>query len=506
VLASLVDKSLLQMSDAGGRLRMLETIREYGAEKLAERAVRGAPELSEVRRRHALYYADLMIEAAPRLLTRDQLTWLKVVQADRDNILGALHYWCREHDAARAIALSVSLAGLAFLLGDHTDLTDLIGPAVAVPGDADPDLRTIAESLHVITLSVHPGQGDLAEDAGGYPGLTERMEALDFEKFPLAGLLRPAYAMFTQDLERARRYVDEALGSKDEWLAAASWLAAAALAENGGDMDTLRSAAAQGLSRFRVLGERWGLMSALRIVGSVRVRDGDLDGAAAMYAEAGRVQAELGSRDDESHVQLQLADIAARRGDVAAAREFYQAALVAAESDGTGMDAAVVSAGLAMFEVTVGNVEQARVMHAVAQEGLARLRLVHPARHHLLAVAEASGLMIALADGDLGLARERAASVYREGVASEDMPLLAAVGGALAHLARALGQPGRAAGILGACAVVRGGEDLTDLAVAMLAPQLKDALGPDGYGQAYAAGTALSRADAVALLDPATLG
>jgi hypothetical protein len=86
------------------------------------------------------------------------------------------------------------------------------------------------------------------------------------------------------------------------------------------------------------------------------------------------------------------------------------------------------------------------------------------------------------------------------------MPLLAAVGGALAHLARALGQPDRAAGVLGACAVVRGGEDLTDLAVAMLAPQLKEALGAGGFAQAYAAGAALSRADAVALLDPASLG
>ena len=43
LLSSLVDKSLLQPVDGGARLRMLETIREYGAEKLAERAVRGAP-------------------------------------------------------------------------------------------------------------------------------------------------------------------------------------------------------------------------------------------------------------------------------------------------------------------------------------------------------------------------------------------------------------------------------------------------------------------------------
>ena len=42
LLSSLVDKSLLQPLADGTRLRMLETIREYGAEKLAD-AAGGAP-------------------------------------------------------------------------------------------------------------------------------------------------------------------------------------------------------------------------------------------------------------------------------------------------------------------------------------------------------------------------------------------------------------------------------------------------------------------------------
>jgi hypothetical protein len=117
----------------------------------------------------------------------------------------------------------------------------------------------------------------------------------------------------------------------------------------------------------------------------------------------------------------------------------------------------------------------------------------------------ASGLMIALADADLPLARERATTVYREGVATEDMPLLASIAGALAPLARVLGQPERAAEMLGACAAVRGGEDPTDLLVTRLGASLREALGPDAYDRAYAAGTALSRAEALALLDPAAL-
>jgi hypothetical protein len=158
-----------------------------------------------------------------------------------------------------------------------------------------------------------------------------------------------------------------------------------------------------------------------------------------------------------------------------------------------------------MFEVTVGNVERARSLTATAEQAVTRFGPAHPARHHLTAVVAASGLMIALADANLPLARERAATTYREGVATQDMPRLASMAGALAHLASALGQPERAAEMLGACAAVRGGEDPTDLLVTRLAAPLRAALGPGAYDRAYAAGTALSRAEALALLDPATL-
>jgi predicted ATPase/DNA-binding SARP family transcriptional activator len=496
LLSSLVDKSLLQPVDGGARLRMLETIREYGAEKLAE--------VGEVRRRHAEYYSDLMNEAVPRLLTRDQLTWLKAVEADRDNILAALRYWCDAQDAARAIALAVSVSCPAFLLGNHADIAELISQAVAVPGEADPDLRTIADALHAVTLSTQANHAGPADEPG-FPGLADRVEALDFERYPLAGLLRPAYAMFSRDTERARRYIEEALAGRDEWHVAATWMMSAALAENSGDIDTLRSASAQALERFRAIGERWGLSSALRMAATVRVLDGDLDGAAAAFAESGRLLNEMGSRDDAFHSPLQLANIAARRGDLAAAREFYQTALAAAESDVSSIDTAVVSAGYAMFEAAMGNVELARSLTTTAEQGVARLSPAHMARHHLAAVVAASRLMIALADGDLPLARERAATMYREGAASEDMSLLASIAGALAHLAHALGQPERAAEMLGACAAVRGGEDPTDLTVTLLGPRIREAIGPGAYDRAYAAGTARSRAEAFALLDPATL-
>ena len=496
LLSSLADKSLLQLVDGGARLRMLETIREYGAEKLAERG-----EADAVRRRHAEYYSDLMNEAVPHLLTRDQLTWLRMAQDDRDNILAALRYWCDEEDTAQAIALAVSVCSLSFLLGNHGDLEELITPAVRLTGDADPDLRTIADALHLMSLTM--GGADQARAAAErFPEMGDRIEALDVEKHPLAGLLRPGYAMFMRDTERAHRYMEETLASQNDWLVAMTWIISAAIAENDGDVDTLRSASAQALDRFRVLGERWGLSTALRIAGGIHVLDGDLDGATAAFSEASTVLTELGSRDDEAQMRMQLADIAARRGDVDAARAFYTEALTLAESDGSSMEAGVVSAAIARFEITLGNAQGARSRQRAAEAGVVGLSAVHPARHHLTTAVAASGLMIAIADGDLPRARELAATAYREGIASRDMPLLASVAGPVACLAHALGQPERAAELLGAGTAVRGAEDQSDLVSTRLAVRLREVLGPDAYDRAYAAGMALSRAEALALLDP----
>jgi hypothetical protein len=127
-------------------------------------------------------------------------------------------------------------------------------------------------------------------------------------------------------------------------------------------------------------------------------------------------------------------------------------------------------------------------------------------RHHVQAMMESLGLLVALADGDVPLARERAALAYQAGVESTDMPLLATAGWALTDLALAIGQVERAARILGAAAAVRGAEDPGDPTVARLTARLRGALGDEGYASAYAAGKKLDRAEAIKCLDPAALG
>jgi hypothetical protein len=498
LLSSLVDKSLLQPVADGARLRMLETIREYGAEQLGARG-----EVGELRRRHAAHYSALMSEAAPKLLTRDQLSWLDTLRADNDNVLAALRYWCDEQEADSALSLAVSLSIMALLLGNESDMAEWTSAALAVPGEADPGLRVIAEAVDVLTSVMDPSAAGRGGNA--YPGLAERLDAVDPAKHPVAALLRPVYAVFCNDDERMRRYLDEVRASPDEWFAAAGWLMAASAAENDGNLGETRRGAAEAVSRFQVLGERWGLSTALRTTGDIAILDGDLDGAVTAYTEAGRLLAELGHREDASQVKLKLAEIAARQGDLARARELSAAARSAVESEGSSIDRGIAAAWWAAFEATWGDIDAARQPQADTELLLARFSRAHPARDHLEAMIAATAAQIAVIDNDLPAGREHAARSYRAAVAAKDMPLLALASGSVAWLALALGQPERAAEMLGARAVVRGGDDPTDPVAMQLVPRLRAALGDDRYDRAVHRGKALSRAEAIERLDPAGL-
>jgi predicted ATPase/class 3 adenylate cyclase len=100
-LQSLLDKSLLRKRDSttGPRYWMLETIREYAAEKLEE-----SGEAQELRRRHAEHFLDLA-ESLPRDVSVSK-EWLDHVEAEHDNLRAALD----RLDAAAKTQLVLRLA------------------------------------------------------------------------------------------------------------------------------------------------------------------------------------------------------------------------------------------------------------------------------------------------------------------------------------------------------------------------------------------------------------
>ncbi len=87
LVARLVDKSLVQVEPAENRYRLLETIRLYARDRLAE-----ASESDVVRQRHLGYFLALAEEAEPALALADGPRWLAQLEVEHDNLRVAMEW------------------------------------------------------------------------------------------------------------------------------------------------------------------------------------------------------------------------------------------------------------------------------------------------------------------------------------------------------------------------------------------------------------------------------
>ncbi|MEP7207058.1 MAG: tetratricopeptide repeat protein [Casimicrobiaceae bacterium] len=88
LLTMLVEKSLAMPDVGGERYRLLETVQRYAEERLT-----ASGEADAVHARHFDHYLALAESAHAELNGPDQATWLKRLDADRENLLAA-HGWC----------------------------------------------------------------------------------------------------------------------------------------------------------------------------------------------------------------------------------------------------------------------------------------------------------------------------------------------------------------------------------------------------------------------------
>jgi predicted ATPase/class 3 adenylate cyclase len=124
LITSLVSRSLVIADDSAGstRYRLLETIREYAEERLAERG-----EMDDLILEHARFYAVLAAHAAENGYGPEQLVWARKVMVDRENLRAAVYNAIDIGDAALAIALVIDYPHR------HNQATTPMGESLVVP-------------------------------------------------------------------------------------------------------------------------------------------------------------------------------------------------------------------------------------------------------------------------------------------------------------------------------------------------------------------------------------
>ena len=171
VVASLVAKSMVQLDERADRdrYRLLETMRDYGLERLAERGDR-----ERFQQRHSAYYLDFVETAAPHFIGRDDTAWHGRIEEEYPNIRAALLF-TQERDPSDFVRMVFALAGfwrteylfregLEWITAAHTAAPDVPGPAaadaLATAGLMAIDLTRWDEGLDLLQRSLHRSATD----------------------------------------------------------------------------------------------------------------------------------------------------------------------------------------------------------------------------------------------------------------------------------------------------------------------------------------------------------
>jgi predicted ATPase/DNA-binding SARP family transcriptional activator len=482
LLAALIDKSLLHLAPDAGRYRMLETLREYGIERLA---ARGA--LATVRDLAARYLADLVASEEPLLRGPGQLTALRVIRTEYDNALAALRHLCDTGDATAAVALSRDLSWYWQMLGRHADAAYWQGEALAVPAAEHTLDRDSAEAM--LLLNRINARSPLAVEGMGEHESALRALAgrlLAHPSLPgVTGVLAAIALHFLREHETSLALVDRLVDGPDVWLSGLAHMFRASFAENEGDLDQVRVDVAAALETFGRTGDRWGVASVLPTRAMLRQYDGDLDGALADLREARAQAREFGSLSlvDETFLDVRQVELHVRRGEHALARAMLDPVRARAERSASPELVVIVTALEASTWLRLGDLDRARARVEAAEAALAGESSMRGGRGQAIVSSVRASLCVRR--GDAGGAEVALARAYGAAMESRDLPILAVVAVSEAELAALRGRHGDVALLLGAAARLRGTHDLSDPLIQEMVARGRTALGEDVFAAAY---------------------
>ncbi|MEU4241033.1 BTAD domain-containing putative transcriptional regulator [Actinoplanes sp. NPDC026619] len=495
LLAALADKSLLVLGP-DGRYRMLETIREYGLERLAE-----AGETESQRMALAGWLLALATAAEPELRAADQLVWLRRVGDEHDNFHAATRAAIDAGDKATAAAFVARLGWYWWLRGHRMEGAALSAEVAGMPGDADREDVALTHTFAAINglegaLTIDSVQQHFyaAEASGAGPDAAH----------PALRLLRPLAAIFDNpDPGAGFVAVEPLFEDPDPWCRAVSKMIVAHLRLNFGQSGAAAIADMRdALAGFRAIGERWGIGFTLSALGDMVAGEGDFAQGVRLQREALALVREVGIREDLPQLEVKLAHQLYLSGEHDEARRVLKQSAERAEEINLPEVLASVQYGYATIARLEGDLEVAREMI-----GRSANMMDNPAfAPQFLAMTRNTQGLIEAAAGNLELARRYQHEAVRIAVDARDAPVIAMVVVGLADLAMRAGDPDRAAFLLGAADAVRGARDRTVPDTDRITFEARAALGDAGFEAAYRRAAAVTAAGVIDLLDPPAEG
>jgi predicted ATPase len=324
-MASMVDKSLVQQGEPAkgeSRFVMLETIREYAAEKLV-----ASGDEALTKRAHAAYCLVLAEELPTDPSSAEDAEFSERFVLERDNFRAALDWLITTGDAGWGLRLGTALFRFWEKREYLAEGRDWLGKLLKLPGSAAPtNMRA-----HALFAA-----GALTSEQGDYTAA----EALFRESLDIARQLgdkrSAAVALNAQgvnaqeqgELERARALFEESLvlfrESNDHKATARTLSNLANVVKLQGEYNRASALYAECLNTFQGLGDRAGVAWSMNSQGDVARDQGNFDVARSLYQQGLAIFRELGDLWGVGGTLTDLGNLAREQGDYAAAHSLYR--------------------------------------------------------------------------------------------------------------------------------------------------------------------------------------
>jgi predicted ATPase len=323
-MASLVDKSLLQQiegTDDESRFVLLETMREYGLERLGT-----SGEEADTRRAHAAFCLVLAEDCAALASDPARTDWVRMFDVEHDNFRGALEWLTHTGNADWGLRLGAALFQFWETREHLTEGRDRLGKLLQLAGA---QTSSSAGARVIFAAGVLAGeQGDYApsnallekslavcrelNDARGVGIALNALAVLARDQ----GELAASIPLFEQSLTIWRNLGDRVVEAR-------SVSNLANVAKMQGDYPRSRALYEECLAIFRDLGDRTGMAWSLDYAADVIHEQGDDAAARALYEESLAIFRQLGDKWGIAACLADLGNLARDHGDHATSRSHY---------------------------------------------------------------------------------------------------------------------------------------------------------------------------------------
>ncbi|HUE89282.1 MAG TPA: protein kinase, partial [Vicinamibacterales bacterium] len=344
LLSHLVDKSLVNAEeDATGkrRYRFLETVRQYGRERLLR-----SRQVQKIRDRHLAFFFDLARRAQPKLHGPDQVRWLKLLELEHDNLRVALD-WCVTTAGTKDTSLRVVCALWPFWTRHNHfgEGRQWVERALSVSPDAPPSLRAQA-LIAAADLSYFQGDYTAVEAfarqvmALDERGLNEERWTVAFAFF-LLGIAAVDKRAFEEGAILAGKSLAVARETGSAWVGGLARIPIALGEIERGELERARLLIEEGVGVIRSTGDKLALATLLVNLSHVMVYRGDFEQAIVAAREGLMLSQETVDRRGLTWCLIELGAAMAGRKHVARAARLWGAVESISQAIGSPLPAAV---------------------------------------------------------------------------------------------------------------------------------------------------------------------